>query len=67
MIRLLPANTVKLNSSWQNLQSAQITVMSYVGMLRLGIEVEKNFINEYKFKSCIANAFNMISEAAAVP
>ncbi|KAL1834310.1 hypothetical protein ACET3Z_003961 [Daucus carota] len=48
-------------------QSAQITVMSYVGMLRLGIEVEKNFINEYKFKSCIANAFNMISEAAAVP
>lgn len=46
-------------------QSAEVTVMSYMGKIRLGIGVEKDFINPHKFKSCIANAFDMISEAAA--
>ncbi|KAK1368427.1 O-acyltransferase WSD1-like [Heracleum sosnowskyi] len=46
-------------------QSAEVTVMSYMGKLRLGIGVEKDFINPHKFKSCIANALDMISEAAA--
>ncbi|KAL8107791.1 hypothetical protein AgCh_024261 [Apium graveolens] len=46
-------------------QSAEVTVMSYMGKLRLGIGVEKDFINPHKFKSCISKAFDMISEAAA--
>ncbi|WOG85300.1 hypothetical protein DCAR_0104488 [Daucus carota subsp. sativus] len=48
-------------------QSAEVTIMSYVGKVRLGIGVEKDFINPHKFKSCIAHAFDMVSKAAAVP
>lgn len=49
------------------MQSTQVTVISYAGKLRIGIGVEKDFIDPYKFKSCIANAFDMISEAAVGP
>lgn len=45
-------------------QSTQVTVISCAGKLRLGIAVEKDFIDPQKFKSCISDAFDMISEAA---
>ncbi|WOG91759.1 hypothetical protein DCAR_0311010 [Daucus carota subsp. sativus] len=48
-------------------QSSQVTVISYAGKLRIGIGVEKDFIDPHKFKSCIADAFNLISQAAVVP
>ncbi|KAL8126780.1 hypothetical protein AgCh_013898 [Apium graveolens] len=48
-------------------QSSQVTVLSYVGKLRLGIAVEKDFIDPNKFKSCISDAFDMISKAAVEP
>lgn len=46
------------------MQSTQVTVISCAGKLRLGIAVEKDFIDPQKFKSCISDAFDMISEAA---
>ena len=49
------------------MQSSQVTVISYAGKLRIGIGVEKDFIDPHKFKSCIADAFNLISQAAVVP
>ncbi|KAL8126781.1 hypothetical protein AgCh_013899 [Apium graveolens] len=48
-------------------QSTQVTVISYAGKLRIGVGVEKDFIDPHKFKSCIANAFDLISEAAVGP
>ncbi|CAK9171068.1 unnamed protein product [Ilex paraguariensis] len=47
-------------------QSLGITVMSYVGKLRVAVLVEKGFIDPRLFKSCIENAFELIFKAANV-
>lgn len=44
--------------------SLQVTIMSYVGKLRICIATEKDFIDPCKFKACINNAFEAILKAA---
>jgi len=46
------------------LQSLAISVMSYVGVLRITLKTEKDFIDEEKLKACIQSAFQMILKAA---
>ncbi|KAK7374511.1 hypothetical protein VNO80_07941 [Phaseolus coccineus] len=45
-------------------ESLAISIMSYVGVLRITLKTEKDFIDEEKLKSCIQNAFHMILKAA---
>ncbi|KAG5095916.1 hypothetical protein JHK84_051504 [Glycine max] len=45
-------------------ESLAISIMSYVGVLRVTLKTEKDFIDEEKLKSCIQSAFQMILEAA---
>ncbi|KAA8524379.1 hypothetical protein F0562_010802 [Nyssa sinensis] len=45
-------------------QSLVVTMVSYVGKLRVSVGVEKGFMDPCKFKSCIENAFQMIFKAA---
>ncbi|KAA8524360.1 hypothetical protein F0562_010783 [Nyssa sinensis] len=45
-------------------QSLGVTMVSYVGKLRVSVRVEKGFMDPCKFKSCIENAFQMIFKAA---
>ncbi|XP_010272425.1 PREDICTED: O-acyltransferase WSD1-like [Nelumbo nucifera] len=45
-------------------QSLTITVMSYMGKLRVAVGVEKGFIDSQKFNLCIENAFERIYKAA---
>ncbi|CAI9787630.1 unnamed protein product [Fraxinus pennsylvanica] len=45
-------------------QSLQVTMVSYAEKLRIGMSVEKGFIDPNKFKSCIEYAFEAISKAA---
>ncbi|KAL3848838.1 hypothetical protein ACJIZ3_010720 [Penstemon smallii] len=44
-------------------QNLSITVVSYLGMLRVGITVEKDFMDLDRFKTCIEYAFEAISKA----
>ncbi|XP_058217780.1 wax ester synthase/diacylglycerol acyltransferase 4-like isoform X1 [Rhododendron vialii] len=44
-------------------ESLAITIMSYVGKLRITIRMEKGFIDPPKLNSCIENAFDMIFKA----
>ncbi|KAL7000413.1 hypothetical protein U1Q18_001562 [Sarracenia purpurea var. burkii] len=41
-------------------QSLTITMVSYMGKLRIAVGVEKGYINPDKFKSCIHKAFEMM-------
>ncbi|KAG5545293.1 hypothetical protein RHGRI_017680 [Rhododendron griersonianum] len=45
-------------------ESLSITMISYVGKLRVAIRMEKGFMDSKKFSSCIENAFDMIFQAA---
>ncbi|KAL3821462.1 hypothetical protein ACJIZ3_007367 [Penstemon smallii] len=45
-------------------QSLSVTLVSYVGKMRVAITVEKGFIDQNKFKSCIEYAFEAIFKAA---
>ncbi|KAL2483250.1 O-acyltransferase (WSD1-like) family protein [Forsythia ovata] len=45
-------------------QSLSVTMVSYVGKLRISMGVEKGFMDPDKFKSCIEYAFETISKAA---
>ncbi|KAK6151753.1 hypothetical protein DH2020_014388 [Rehmannia glutinosa] len=45
-------------------QSVSVTMISYVGKLRIAMTMEKGFIDPNKFKSCIEYAFEIISKAA---
>ncbi|KAJ0053136.1 hypothetical protein Pint_02270 [Pistacia integerrima] len=42
------------------LQSLVITLVSYMGQLRIAIGSEDGFIDSQKLKSCMENAFDMI-------
>ena len=46
------------------LQSLTITMVSYMGNLRVAVGSEKGFIDPHKFKSCVINAFEMTLQAA---
>ncbi|KAM7270792.1 hypothetical protein ACFE04_030006 [Oxalis oulophora] len=45
-------------------QSLTITMVSYVGKLRVAIGTEKGFIDSQKFKTCIVDAYDSILSAA---
>ncbi|KAB2035615.1 hypothetical protein ERO13_D04G142500v2 [Gossypium hirsutum] len=45
-------------------QSLTITMVSYMGKLRIAVGTEKGYIDPPKFKSSIENAFEMILKAA---
>ncbi|KAM4093423.1 hypothetical protein ACB094_06G115100 [Castanea mollissima] len=45
-------------------QSLTITVVSYMGNLRVAVGSEKGFLDPHKFKSCVINAFEMTLQAA---
>ncbi|KAA8526366.1 hypothetical protein F0562_008431 [Nyssa sinensis] len=45
-------------------QSVSVTMVSYVGKLRVSVGVEKGFIDPQKFTSCIENAFEIMLKAA---
>ncbi|KAL0400026.1 UNVERIFIED_CONTAM: hypothetical protein Sradi_2345900 [Sesamum radiatum] len=45
-------------------QSLTITMLSYMGKLRLAVGTENGLIEAPKFKFCIQNAFDMIFKAA---
>ncbi|XP_031126544.1 O-acyltransferase WSD1-like [Ipomoea triloba] len=45
-------------------QSLCVTMVSYVGSLRIALSVEKDFIDAEKFKCCVDHAFEEISKAA---
>ncbi|KAI3457227.1 hypothetical protein Pfo_013890 [Paulownia fortunei] len=45
-------------------QSVSVTMVSYVGKLRIAMTMEKGFMDPNKFKSCIEYAFEVISKAA---
>ncbi|MFQ6648496.1 hypothetical protein Gotur_021903 [Gossypium turneri] len=45
-------------------QSLTMTMVSYMGKLRIAVGAEKGYIDPPKFKSSIENAFEMILKAA---
>ncbi|MED6158340.1 hypothetical protein PIB30_031862 [Stylosanthes scabra] len=45
-------------------ESLVISMMSYMGMIRVTFKTEKDFIDENKLKSCMQSAFEMILKAA---
>lgn len=45
-------------------QNLTITMVSYMGKLRVAVGTEKGLIDSPKFKSCIQNAFDIILKAA---
>ena len=52
------------NANFVVLRSLTITMVSYVGNLRVAVGSEKGFIDPHKFKSCVINAFEMTLQAA---
>lgn len=44
-------------------QNLNITIMSYMGNLRVTVGIEEGFLNPNKFKSCVENAFEMMLKA----
>ncbi|KAH9792405.1 diacylglycerol O-acyltransferase [Citrus sinensis] len=46
-------------------QSLVVTIVSYMGNLRVSLGAEEGFIDSPKLKSCIENAFEMILNAAS--
>ncbi|KAG5545283.1 hypothetical protein RHGRI_017670 [Rhododendron griersonianum] len=45
-------------------ESLAVTIMSYIGELRITIRMEKGFMDPQKFNSCIQKAFDMMFKAA---
>ncbi|XP_061367099.1 wax ester synthase/diacylglycerol acyltransferase 4-like [Gastrolobium bilobum] len=45
-------------------ESLVISIMSYMGTLRVALKTEKDFIDEQKLKSCMQSAFEIILKAA---
>ncbi|KAH6780609.1 hypothetical protein C2S52_011846 [Perilla frutescens var. hirtella] len=48
-------------------QSLSVTMVSYVGELRIAVTVEKGFIDQHKLKASIEYAFDLIYKAALHP
>ena len=46
------------------MQNVTITIVSYMGNLRVTAGIEKGFLDPKKFKSCVENAFQMMLKAA---
>ena len=47
-----------------DLQNLTITMVSYMGNLRISAVMEKGFMHPQRFKSCVENAFEIILKAA---
>ncbi|KAK4569000.1 hypothetical protein RGQ29_004415 [Quercus rubra] len=45
-------------------QNLNITIVSYMGNLRISAVMEKGFLDPQRFKSCVENAFEIILKAA---
>lgn len=45
-------------------ESLVISIMSYMGVLRVTLKTEKDFIDEQRLKSCMQSAFEMIYQSA---
>ncbi|KAI9086828.1 hypothetical protein K1719_031422 [Acacia pycnantha] len=45
-------------------ENVNITIMSYMGSLRLTLRTLKGFIDEHRFKCCLQNAFELVHKAA---
>ena len=43
-----------------DLQNLTITMVSYMGNLRISAVMEKGFLDPQRFKSCVENAFEII-------
>lgn len=54
-------STANIQFFW--LQSLVISMMSYMGVIRVTLKTEKDFIDEQKLKSCIQGAFETILKA----
>lgn len=46
------------------LQGLDVTIVSYMGNVRVAFKMEKGLIEPQKFKSCMQNAFEMIRKAS---
>ncbi|MBA0842557.1 hypothetical protein Goarm_002377 [Gossypium armourianum] len=53
-----------LMDDFAHFQSLTITMVSYMGKLRIAVGTEKGYIDPPKFKSSIENALEMILKAA---
>ncbi|XP_062150396.1 wax ester synthase/diacylglycerol acyltransferase 4-like [Alnus glutinosa] len=47
-------------------QNLTITIVSYMGNVRVTAGIEKGFLDPQKFKSCMENAFEMMLKAASI-
>jgi predicted peroxiredoxin len=47
------------------LQGLDVTMVSYMGKVRVAFKMEKGFIDPQKFNSCMETAYEMILEASA--
>ncbi|XP_052177580.1 wax ester synthase/diacylglycerol acyltransferase 7-like [Diospyros lotus] len=45
-------------------EASAVTMMSYVGKLRVAIRMEKGFMDPHKFSCCVETAFHMILKAS---
>jgi len=45
------------------LQNLTLTIVNYIGELRVTAGIEKGFLDPEKFKSCMKNAFEMMLKA----
>jgi hypothetical protein len=46
-----------------DLQSLTISIINYMGNLRVTAGIEKGFVDPQKFRSCMKNAFEMMLKA----
>jgi hypothetical protein len=46
------------------MQNLTLTIVSYMGNLRVTAGIEKGLLDPQKFKSCVENAFQMMLKAA---
>lgn len=46
------------------MQGLDVTIVSYMGKVRVAFKMEKGLIDPQKFKSCMENAFEMILKAS---
>ncbi|KAA8524358.1 hypothetical protein F0562_010781 [Nyssa sinensis] len=64
VIVCLTARLLESLRKFKGPESLSVTMVRYVGKLRVSVGVEKDFIHPCKFKSSIENAFQMIFKAA---
>ena len=58
------SSAMTLTMVFLELQSMTISIVSYMGKVRIAVGTEKGFIDPRKFNACIENAFQRVFEAA---